>query len=1059
MKKLFKILLVLLLSMGIFTSNSVNVHAEESGTYDNVDWRITDSGELIIGKEGETQTFTYRGDRYLNSYPWYSKWNSISSVHFAGVVKGNGDMSGMFRDSQATSLDLSSFDTSSVTNMGGMFRDSQAASLDLSSFNTANVTNMAGMFCGSKATSINLSSFNTSNVRDMSDMFRNSKATSLDLSSFDTSNVTDMFQMFSGSQAASLDLSSFNTSKVTNMYGMFSDSKATSINLSSFDTSNVTNMNGMFWKSQATSINLSSFDTSKVTDMNYMFSGFQATHIRFSNNMLGDNGERFKNTRLSGSDWVKVRDKSGNLTYNDTQFSGEQVRNLNESTTPALSGTWVKKSSPEYQSEIDKGQEYISKQGINANNEWVKNGNTWTYTFDVFDDSIPYYIWEDRIPGYTSSVMKPNKDLMNQNGEKYYEIINRSTDTGSIKISKQTNDTSDKKFEFTIRLTGNNLDGTKIFSGVIFEDGVGKVILGKGESKTIEGLPIGTSYTVEEKEYADYIVTSSNTSGVITKGNTSEVTFNNDLIPPKPEGMHSLSIKKSIIGSSDRETPYEFMIYFDNLGENKTILTSRNESLTASDNGSLYHKFELKGDETLSFIDVPLGATYQITESAGEYISSYEIRDINQTNQIVNTSNENTSSNTALSTQIETVDEGESIIVNFSNKIIKKQDIKIKKEVIGTNEDKNKNFDITIELYGLTPRQGIETDLGKITADEDGYAIKTIQLKHGEEFIIPEIPIGTQYQIREEKNNCFSSYELIDDSKQYIVEKQYDTNKTTNTTLSTKLETIDEDEEITVQFTNKSAVSLNLEKIVDGNMGNKTDAFDFTVRITDWETLYAGYVNGFSMYNNHKYGTLSDYPIENVDVLLNPSNEDEWVARTYVDNTLYGTWASNENYTGMLGASWRDVNGNIQLTVTNSDSPYQIASVPDNIDIGTRILEEMKYSIDLSKYGGTDNGDGTYTFKLNHADKIEFSNIPYGAEFEIIEDDYSSLGYRTYINNSLFQKRQISDTLFADKDVIFSNINGATVPTGIRLLGSGTLLVAISTLLFIYLRKKKRVVN
>ena len=31
----------------------------------------------------------------------------------------------MFRNSQATSLDLSSFDTSSVTDMGDMFRDSK----------------------------------------------------------------------------------------------------------------------------------------------------------------------------------------------------------------------------------------------------------------------------------------------------------------------------------------------------------------------------------------------------------------------------------------------------------------------------------------------------------------------------------------------------------------------------------------------------------------------------------------------------------------------------------------------------------------------------------------------------------------------------------------------------------------------------------------------------------------------------------------------------------------------------------------------------------------------
>ena len=43
-------------------------------------------------------------------------------------------MSNMFYGTQATTLDLSSFDTSNVNNMGNMFWNSQATSLDLSNF-------------------------------------------------------------------------------------------------------------------------------------------------------------------------------------------------------------------------------------------------------------------------------------------------------------------------------------------------------------------------------------------------------------------------------------------------------------------------------------------------------------------------------------------------------------------------------------------------------------------------------------------------------------------------------------------------------------------------------------------------------------------------------------------------------------------------------------------------------------------------------------------------------------------------------------------------------------
>ena len=47
-------------------------------------------------------------------------------------------MSYMFRDSIATTLDLSSFDTSNVTSMSYMFHASRATTLDLSSFDTSN---------------------------------------------------------------------------------------------------------------------------------------------------------------------------------------------------------------------------------------------------------------------------------------------------------------------------------------------------------------------------------------------------------------------------------------------------------------------------------------------------------------------------------------------------------------------------------------------------------------------------------------------------------------------------------------------------------------------------------------------------------------------------------------------------------------------------------------------------------------------------------------------------------------------------------------------------------
>ena len=254
-------------------------------------------------------------------------------------------MSYMFLNSQATTLDLSSFDTKNVTNMGSMFQGSKAISIiGLDKFNTAKVTNMSSMFSILQATTLDLSSFNTKNVTNMSYMFANSKATNLDLSNFNTSNVINMRNMFAGSKATTLDLSSFDTSKVNNMNSMFYSSQATTLDLSSFNTSNVTNMSSMFYNLQATTLDLSSFDTKNVTNMSSMFSTLQATTLDLSSfdtknvtnmrNMFA--GSKATTLNLSSFNTAKVTDM-GSMFYNSqattldlSSFNTSNVTNMKE---------------------------------------------------------------------------------------------------------------------------------------------------------------------------------------------------------------------------------------------------------------------------------------------------------------------------------------------------------------------------------------------------------------------------------------------------------------------------------------------------------------------------------------------------------------------------------------------------------------------------------------------------------------------------------------------------------------------------------------------------------
>ena len=296
--------------VGGFATNTLNDVIVPSG-YTTINTIETPSTNTYFCKTNDTLT---QGLKYVNgqyTYAYKQRGNYASSVIAWNNINNNGwgvqltdkastdavtsklctyinnkpitSVSYMFSNSQATTLDLSDFDTSKVTDMTSMFYRSQTELLNLSNFDTSKVTSMSGMFSDSQATTIKgLENFNTSNVTDMCDMFAGTKVRTLNLSKFDTSKVTNMSGMFADTSLTSLNVSNFNTSKVTDMSCMFVGGKFTILDLSNFDTSNVDNMGGMFIDSQVKTLDLSNFDTSNVTEMWRMFDGAQATKIVLS---------------------------------------------------------------------------------------------------------------------------------------------------------------------------------------------------------------------------------------------------------------------------------------------------------------------------------------------------------------------------------------------------------------------------------------------------------------------------------------------------------------------------------------------------------------------------------------------------------------------------------------------------------------------------------------------------------------------------------------------------------------------------------------------------------
>ncbi len=269
-----------------------------SGTEAGITWSITSDGLLTIEGEydaesGESITrpwLTYKtqiktavvtAKNVQDTIRWFEGCTNLTEIDLSGFDTSTVTSMGcMFKDcSSLTGLDVSGFDTGNVTSMSYMFENcSSLTSLDVSGFDTGNVTGMSYMFKGcSSLTSLDVGGFDTANVTTMGRMFWNCKSlTSLNVSDWDTGNVTTMIWMFCNCESlADLDISGWDTGSVTDMYGMFSGcSGLTSLDTSGLDTSNVTDMYGMFNEcSGLSSLDLSGFKTDKATRMSYMLIG------------------------------------------------------------------------------------------------------------------------------------------------------------------------------------------------------------------------------------------------------------------------------------------------------------------------------------------------------------------------------------------------------------------------------------------------------------------------------------------------------------------------------------------------------------------------------------------------------------------------------------------------------------------------------------------------------------------------------------------------------------------------------------------------------------------
>lgn len=454
--------------------------------------------------------------------------------------------------------------------------------------------------------------------------------------------------------------------------------------------------------------------------------------------------------------------------------------------------------------------------------KWVKgDDNVWTYTFNVFDDTLEYKLFEEKMDGYVSEAMLPKYAIVNGTQSKVATITNKSTvGTGSFHLSKVANGELIAGSSYTFFLKFSNPNGffskPRVLSGISIQDGNAMVQLKGGQDLVIEGLPEGTVVGVHEQT-GPYQITYSAENVTIESGKQSDIVCTNTFTPPEPGELGDVTLIKKVSGIADENTEYPFRVEFSNLVPNRIYATSKHGFTFNSDNtGHALVDLKLKKDQSITFEELPINATYQVTELAGTYTSKYELSDNRGINKFNSENGLNEEENKDLSTAIETVDADENVSITFTNTIEHKQSLVVTKvEPEATTE----KYPFSIQFSNMKPNSFFNSDIGLVRADENGEATKDFTLGNGESVRFTDIPVGVEYKIIEQANKKLAKYALTADKGNFANATKE--NDEAMLDLATELETVDDGEDATVTFTNITPPSAKIQLTKFGENNEK----------------------------------------------------------------------------------------------------------------------------------------------------------------------------------------------------------------------------------------------
>ncbi len=551
---------------------------------------------------------------------------------------------------------------------------------------------------------------------------------------------------------------------------------------------------------------------------------------------------------------------SGGVPGTTTTYSTEGSSSADDATYSTTGGKWV---------QVDENTWTMDKDG---NGEidvtLVKKGDQWEYLFQTEDPDAQYYGWEESVPnGYKVVGKGERKDpVINSSPIQYSHTPNISDDgvkSGDYANNLNLNDviTIPGATKLHVKLTYGGESAS--YDWVCMWEGAHPdytAFSNHGTAVSINGTSKFGGYngTTVECDIAGDTVTfgfRSDSSGcgngygyyaVVTSDVAPDFSITNEEETVTEPEYGSLKLSKVVAGEG--ADPSQNFLFEINLTSTDNTLSDKLKGSTTF--GDVNFKdgkatVYLKDNDVVELRNIPAGVTWEIKEKATEgYKTEVAVGN---------------GSRTETDTSTGVIEKDVTTKVAYTNTKISSNpgggetpedptgSFKVKKVV--ENGSDTEGFYFSAALTGLKAQKAYTVKITKadntpkeelsITSNAAGTAYVQFQLKNGETAEFVNLPIGSNYQIKEDANDYTASYEITDEEKLDNLKAvmSQNGNYEPKKELSTQKETLDAGEKALITFTNSKpapkadTIDIEVEKSWNDGTDHTKRPSEITVRL------------------------------------------------------------------------------------------------------------------------------------------------------------------------------------------------------------------------------------